>query len=122
MDFSRCVGLDYRTMIAFDAAKGDPLVQKSLMQQELIKRGVLWNGFHNVSLSHDDGDIAHLLDAYREVLPILRSAVHEGRLRDYLRGEPVAPVFRRTTNFHTKKRADLPQPSRHPGKDEVDRE
>ena len=45
VDFSRCVGLDYRTMIAFDSAKGDPAREKSLMQQELVKRGCCGTDF-----------------------------------------------------------------------------
>ena len=75
---------------------------KSLVQQELIKRGVLWGGFHNVCYSHTDADIDYTLAAYREVLPILKKAVSEGSVRSMLRGEPVAAVFRKTSHFNTK--------------------
>jgi glutamate-1-semialdehyde aminotransferase len=103
VSFAECVGLDCRTLVTFDAKAADPLEQKSLVQQELVRRGILWGGFHNVSLSHSDEDVDRTLQAYGEVLPILRDAVASGRVRDLLRGEPVGPVFRRTSGFHTKR-------------------
>ena len=75
---------------------------KSLVQQEMIKRGVLWGGFHNMCLSHTDEDIEYTLKAYKEVLPILKKAVDEKNVKSYLKGEPVEPVFRKTTNFNMK--------------------
>jgi glutamate-1-semialdehyde aminotransferase len=115
MTFLRCIGLDCRTVVVFDVAAGDPLDQKSLVQQELIRRGILWSGFHNLSLSHGDDEVERTLRAYREVLSILRDAVSHGRVRESLCGEPVAPVFRRTTGFHTKaRRAPEREPPREP--------
>jgi glutamate-1-semialdehyde aminotransferase len=108
VEFARCVGLDCRTLVTFDAKVADPLEQKSLVQQELVRRGILWGGFHNMSLSHSDDDVDRTLRAYREVLPILRDAVGGGRVREHLLGEPVAPVFRRTSGFHTKRRTEVP--------------
>ena len=104
-DYTRCVGFDVRTVVTFDAAAGPPLVLKSFVQQELIKRGVLWSGFHNMCLSHDDEDVAHVLAAYREVLPLLKNAVDSGDVARRLRGTPVEPVFRRIENFNTKPRS-----------------
>ncbi len=75
---------------------------KSLVQQEMIKRGVLWGGFHNVSFSLTEDDIDHILASYAEVLPILKNAVETGNVRELLRGEPVSPVFRKTSNFNMK--------------------
>jgi len=108
--FTRCVGFGCRTMVTFAtsgeqagvAAGADPLLMKSFVQQELIKRGVLWGGFHNLSAAHTEDDIAHLLRAYAEVLPLLRGALEEHRLEASLRGTPVEPVFRRTGNFNLK--------------------
>jgi glutamate-1-semialdehyde aminotransferase len=102
MPFTSCIGFECRTLVTFDAAAGNPLEMKSLLQQEMIKRGVLWGGFHNMSFSHTDADVEHTLAAYREALPILKRAVAEGNVRSYLRGEPVEPVFRRTGNFNLK--------------------
>ncbi len=102
MNYTKCSGYDCRTIITFDASAGNPLEMKSLVQQEMIKRGILWGGFHNMSYSHSDEDVNYTLKVYREVLPILKKAVDEANIAGYLKGEPVEPVFRKTSNFNTK--------------------
>jgi glutamate-1-semialdehyde aminotransferase len=101
MDYVSCTGLPARTAVAFSAtgaASGsDPLEMKSLAQQELLKRGILWSGSHNVSLAHGDGDVSHTLASWRETLAILRRAVARGRVREELRGRPIDPAFRRVS-------------------------
>jgi glutamate-1-semialdehyde aminotransferase len=90
----QCEGLPARTQLAWRGAPGDPLLLKSFVQQELIKRGVLWSGFHALSYSHKLEDIEYLLSAYRDVLPALAHAVVRDEVRSALRGAPVQPVFR----------------------------
>jgi glutamate-1-semialdehyde aminotransferase len=104
MPYTRAVGLPCRSMVTFDAKAGGPLEMKSLVQQELFARGILWSGFHNMSFSHTDADVAHTLTAYREALITLREAVDAGSVRQALLGSPVEPVFRRTSNFNMKPR------------------
>ena len=98
----KLVGYDCRTLVTFRPEAGDPLVLKSLLQQELLRRGILWGGFHNLSFSHTPEDIDYTVRAYADLLPGFAAAMREGRARSLLLGEPVGPVFRRTTNFHTK--------------------
>lgn len=100
--YTKCSGFECRTIITFDASAGNPLEMKSLVQQEMIKRGILWGGFHNMSFSHSDEDVEYTLRVYREVLPILKKAVEEKNVKGYLHGEPVEPVFRKTSNFNVK--------------------
>jgi glutamate-1-semialdehyde 2,1-aminomutase len=102
MGYTRCIGADCRSLVTFDAARGDPLEVKSLLQQELFRRGILWSGFHNVSFSHSDGDVDYMLHAYREALPVLKDAVEGRNVRGALLGEPVEPVFRPTARFNLK--------------------
>ena len=104
IDYSKCTGYDCRSIITFDAAKSgqNPLELKSLVQQEMIKRGILWGGFHNMSFSHSDEDVEYTLKAYQDVLPILKEAVNKQDVHGFLKGEPVEPVFRKTSNFNTK--------------------
>lgn len=102
INYTKCTGFDCRTIISFDASAGNPLELKSLVQQEMIKRGILWGGFHNMSYSHSDKDVEYTLQVYKEVLPILKKAVEENNVAGYLKGEPVEPVFRKTSNFNTK--------------------
>jgi len=100
--YVKCAGLPFRTMLTFDASAGSPLLQKSLVQQELLRHGILWNGFHNLSYSHTLADVDYLLDSYKTVFTVLRDAVQGNKLEQSLRGEPLEPVFRRTTKFHTR--------------------
>jgi glutamate-1-semialdehyde aminotransferase len=102
MNFTKAIGYNWRSMATFDATAGDPLVQKSLMQQEMIKRGVLWQGFHNMCFSHSDADVNYTLQALEESLIILKKAVVENKLKEMLKGEPVQPVFRKVDNFNMK--------------------
>jgi glutamate-1-semialdehyde aminotransferase len=96
LSYTRAVGLECRTLIQFDAAAADPLLQKSLMQQELLRHGVLWSGFHNLSFSHGDAELQHLLGAYDRALEVLKHAVQAGDVATRIMGVPVQPVFRKT--------------------------
>jgi hypothetical protein len=68
----------------------------------MIKRGVLWQGFHNISFSHTDEDIDYTLRALEESLTLLKKAIENNNLKSLLRGKPVEPVFRKTDNFNMK--------------------
>jgi glutamate-1-semialdehyde aminotransferase len=103
--YTSCTGFDCRTIVNFKDTVGNPLEMKSLVQQEMIKRGVLWAGFHNMSFSHTQEDIDYTLKAYREVLAILKQAVEEGTVAQQLRGEPVQAVFRKVSDFNIKPKA-----------------
>lgn len=102
MDYTKAIGYNWRSMATFDEKAGDPLIQKSLMQQEMIKRGILWQGFHNMSFSHTDADVDYTLQALEESLSVLKKAVDQNNLKEMLRGEPVQPVFRKVDNFNMK--------------------
>lgn len=102
IEYTKCVGYNFRSMITFDSKHFDALEMKSLLQQELIRRGILWSGFHNICYSHSDEDIKNLLSAYSESLIILNKAVEERNIKKYLLGKPVQPVFRKTGNFNIK--------------------
>ena len=100
--YSRCIGFNCRTMVTFTPEAGNGLEVKTLMQQEMIKRGVLWAGFHNMCYSHTDEDISYTLSAYREVLPIVKEAIQSGDVKSYLKGEVLEAVFRKVSNYNIK--------------------
>jgi glutamate-1-semialdehyde 2,1-aminomutase len=102
MPYTACNGMDARTIITFSHATENALLMKSLVQQEMIKRGILWGGFHNLCYSHTDDDIDYTLQVYREVLSLLKKAIDENNVSGYLKGLPVEPVFRKVSNFNTK--------------------
>ena len=93
---TNCGGFDCRGIINFLPGAGDGLVMKTLIQQEMIKRGILWGGFHNMSFSHTDADIEYTLKAYDDVLPIIKKAVADDNAKDLLKGEVLEMVFRKT--------------------------
>jgi glutamate-1-semialdehyde 2,1-aminomutase len=77
-----------------DAGPYSALDLKTLYLQEMFERGLLVIGTHNMSYAHSDADVARLLAAYDEVLPMLRAAVDHEDLHDRLRCEPLQPLFR----------------------------
>lgn len=88
-------GYPCRTVLNFDASAGDTLAIKTLVQQELIRNGILWAGTHNLCFSHTDADIDYTLSAYSRVLPLVDAAVASGEVSGALRGAVLKPVFRR---------------------------
>lgn len=67
---------------------------KTLLLQEMFSRGILILGTHNMSYSHSDTDIANLLAAYDAVLPILKDAVDNKKMAEYLCCKPLEPLFK----------------------------
>jgi glutamate-1-semialdehyde 2,1-aminomutase len=67
---------------------------KTLWMQEMMERGLLSFGTHNISYSHSEADIDALLAAYEAIFPILRQAVDNRAIRQYLKCEPLEPLFR----------------------------
>jgi glutamate-1-semialdehyde aminotransferase len=72
---------------------GADLPAKTLLQQELLRRGVLFNGSHLLSYAHGEREIAYALSAYDEALEVLARALPD-RLGEYLETAPLGPVFR----------------------------
>jgi glutamate-1-semialdehyde aminotransferase len=93
--YTSCGGFDCRGIITFTPAAGDGLVVKTFVQQEMIRQGVLWGGFHNMSYSHSDEDVAAVLAAYAEVLPMLKEAILNDNVAQQLKGEVLEMVFRK---------------------------
>ncbi|WP_394828231.1 aminotransferase class III-fold pyridoxal phosphate-dependent enzyme [Pendulispora albinea] len=109
LGYTRAVGPDPRSMVLFDGERA--LLMKSFVQQELVRHGILWGGFHNVTYAHQDYEIERVLTGYRMALKALEQAVQDGRLREAILGEPIEPMFRRTSNFDTR---PAPRPRTHP--------
>jgi len=93
-DNVRCVGYPVRSVVQFEAGNKTSLLLKTLFQQEVIKCGVLFAGYHNISFSHSDADIQQTLVAYEHALQYIQSAMGKGPLEDALEGTVVQNVFR----------------------------
>jgi len=71
-----------------------PAEVKTLWMQEILARGILSLGTHNMSYSHSDKDINYLISVYDEVFPIIKDAVTNSKLKEYLRCAPLEPLFK----------------------------
>ena len=91
-----CLGLPPRTSVLFYDTEGqDSLELKSLLQQECVKRGVLFTGSQFISAAHTDDDIDFTLAVYDEALAELEDAIAGEDIAERLEGPPVESVFRR---------------------------
>jgi hypothetical protein len=64
------------------------------MLQEMIGRGVLYQGVFLPCFTHSADDIAHVLEAFRSSCDVYREAL-DGGVENLLVGEPTRPVFRK---------------------------
>jgi glutamate-1-semialdehyde aminotransferase len=69
------------------------LAAKSLVQQEMIKRGILFNGSNFISYAHTDADIDFAIEAYDSTFELLGSALPDD-VESCLQGPPLTPAFR----------------------------
>lgn len=95
-DYTQCIGLPAHSAIYFKDINGNESLElKSLFQQEVIKRGILTMGVHNISLSHSDDDIEKTLEAYNDAFKLMAQAVKSGNIEKFLEGKKIQPVFRK---------------------------
>jgi len=92
----QCIGLPPRTVVTFKDRDGhDSLALRSLFQQEMVKRGVLFLVGFNVALAHGDKDIDQTLEACRASLDVVAGAVATNSVERRLDGPMVQAVFRK---------------------------
>jgi glutamate-1-semialdehyde aminotransferase len=72
---------------------GPTLPAKSLVQQEMLKRGILFNGSNFISYAHTDVDVDTAVEAYGAAFTALASALPDDVERR-LEGPPLTPAFR----------------------------
>ena len=95
-DFTSCIGLAPRPVATFsDPESGhDSPALRSLIQQELVRRGVLFLFGFNISYSVSDADVDHTLEALRAAMGVVASAIDSGDVESWVDGKIVKPVFR----------------------------
>lgn len=81
-------------LVIRDAGKATQYEIKTWLMQEMLARGILWIGTHNLSAAHDDAAIDRLLAVYDEILPRLAEHLASGSLLQALRCQPLEPLFR----------------------------
>jgi glutamate-1-semialdehyde 2,1-aminomutase len=68
---------------------------RTLMMQEMIARGVLFQGLFYPTWSHQQPEIDHLVAAFDESCAVYRQAIDADTTDGLLIGRPVKPVFRK---------------------------
>jgi glutamate-1-semialdehyde aminotransferase len=94
-DYISIGGYPCRSIVNFSEKAGDALVLKTYLQQEMIKRGILWSSFHNMCLSHSDADVQFTLDAYDDIFPTFKQLIESNAVTSALKGQVVEAVFRK---------------------------
>jgi glutamate-1-semialdehyde 2,1-aminomutase len=82
------------SFLQFKDARGHTMWEiKTLFMQEMLRRGVLTYGTHNMSYAHGPQDLDKLAAAYDEVFAVIRRGLASG-IRPLLEAEVLEPLFR----------------------------
>merc|ERR1712178_397934 len=68
---------------------------RTLFLQEMIARGVLYQGIFVPCYTHTEKDIDYIIRAYKESLVVYKKALDQGNTDGLLVGEACQPVFRK---------------------------
>jgi glutamate-1-semialdehyde 2,1-aminomutase/spore coat polysaccharide biosynthesis protein SpsF len=91
----QCIGQPVWSLLKFrDATGADSFLERSLFQQETVKRGILLMVTHNLSAAHDIEAIERTLEVYAAVFKTLASWLSEPNPERFLEGPVIQPVFR----------------------------
>lgn len=78
----------------FDNDGNNSFGLRTLFHQEMIKRGVLFQGIFCPHFSHTEHDVEHILNAVDESCIVYKKGLDEG-FEKHLVGEAIKPVFRK---------------------------
>jgi len=81
------------TLNFYDHANGEGAATKTLYMIEMLKKGVLTIGTHNISYAHNEADINHIISAYDTTLSVIAAALSTGSIEDTLDCPILRPVF-----------------------------
>lgn len=90
-----CIGFPVWSLLKFrDATGKDSFLERSLWQQEVVKRGILQLVTHNLTGAHDSLAIEHTLEIFASVFKTLSGWLNHKDPTRFLEGPIVQPVFR----------------------------
>jgi glutamate-1-semialdehyde aminotransferase len=91
----QCVGRPQWSALKFrDAGGDDSLLERSLFQQEAIKRGILILTTHNMTAAHGTPAVERTLEGYAGIFRTLADWLSTADPSRFLEGPMVQPVFR----------------------------
>jgi len=90
-----CIGQPVWSLLKFREASGnDGLLERSLFQQEAVKRGLLIMTSHNLCAAHDLNSTEQTLEIYATVLKTLAGWFSDPHPARFLEGQMIQPIFR----------------------------
>lgn len=94
-EFIQIIPCNWLTTFIFkDQDKSVSMAYRTLAMQEMIKRGVLFQGAFVPCYSHTIADVDYFAEAFKETLLVYKDALERG-IEKYLVGSIVKPVFRK---------------------------
>jgi glutamate-1-semialdehyde 2,1-aminomutase len=85
------------SFLQFKDARGATMWEiKTLFMQEMLKRGVLTYGTHNISYAHSSTDLDQLATAYDETFDVIKRGLESGSsgVKSLLECKVLEPLFR----------------------------
>jgi glutamate-1-semialdehyde 2,1-aminomutase/spore coat polysaccharide biosynthesis protein SpsF len=91
----QCVGFPTWSLVKYlDEAGDESLLLRSLVSQELVKRGILALVTHNMTAAHDRAAVEQTLEAYAAVFKTVSNWMSDPKPERFLEGPMIEPVFR----------------------------
>lgn len=93
--FIQIFACEWMPTFVFSDRNGSPSAgYRTLFMQEMIKRGILFQGMFVPCFSHTSEDVQRFIGCFEESLDVYKSALERG-YEKYLVGEPAKSVFRK---------------------------
>ncbi len=87
----KIIGFAPMTHFVISETAGFTVAQiRSFIQQESVRRGVLFVGYNHTSYAHGPADIEYTLDVYDEVFALLSRRLADGMLADRIEGRTIS--------------------------------
>lgn len=81
-------------LVCRDSVGAVSMPYRTLFLQEMIRRGLLFQGTFTFAHMHGDSEIDQTMEAFRESCGVYRQAIEKKTVEGLLTGESVKPVFR----------------------------
>jgi glutamate-1-semialdehyde 2,1-aminomutase len=97
-----CVGEPCRTVLQIKSKnEKDLLIYKTFIQQELIKNGILWSGYHTISWMHKTKDIQKTIMSFDNVFKKFSKLIKSNKkIKDHLDGKMCKQILTRVADFN----------------------
>jgi len=90
-DVMKIIGLPPMTHFIISEQEGATVNEiKSFIQQECVRRGVLFVGYHHTSFAHTKEDIEYTLKIYDEAFSLLSKALADKNLKGKIEGKAIS--------------------------------